>query len=236
MTANELNESLSSFVREILKPNGSEYAPDTIYYLCLSIQQYLNIHGKTNDIFHDKQYEKFTDHLNVINKKYLDSCTGSYSILARVREEHLWETKQLGVYSPQTLLNTLIYFNTKYFGIDTIDEHMQLSFLQFEKCSDENSDTLIYAPLTSVREAELYELHANRENVFRCPVTVHAFYLSKCPQSVNKSLNFYLQPEAGCPAAGNVWYSTTALPKKALEKMLNRIKIVKETAITCNNN
>ena len=33
----------------------------------------------------------------------------------RIEEEHLWEAKQLGAHSPQVLLNTLIYFNTKYF-------------------------------------------------------------------------------------------------------------------------
>ena len=35
MTANELNYSLCLFVKEVRKPNGAEYAPDTIYYLCL---------------------------------------------------------------------------------------------------------------------------------------------------------------------------------------------------------
>ena len=33
----------------------------------------------------------------------------------RIEEEHLWEAKQLGAHSPQVLLNTLIYFNTKFF-------------------------------------------------------------------------------------------------------------------------
>lgn len=35
MTADELNYSLCLFVKEVRKPNGSEYAPDTIYYLVL---------------------------------------------------------------------------------------------------------------------------------------------------------------------------------------------------------
>ena len=35
LTADELNYSLCLFVKEVRKPNGSEYAPDTIYYLCL---------------------------------------------------------------------------------------------------------------------------------------------------------------------------------------------------------
>lgn len=38
MTADELNYSLCLFVKEVRKPNGSEYAPDTIYYLVLGKQ------------------------------------------------------------------------------------------------------------------------------------------------------------------------------------------------------
>ena len=37
LTADELNYSLCLFVKEVRKPNGTEYAPDTIYYLCLGI-------------------------------------------------------------------------------------------------------------------------------------------------------------------------------------------------------
>lgn len=35
LTADELNYSMCLFVKEVRKPNGSEYAPDTIYYLVL---------------------------------------------------------------------------------------------------------------------------------------------------------------------------------------------------------
>lgn len=37
LTADELNYSLCLFVKEVRKPNGAEYAPDTIFYLCLGI-------------------------------------------------------------------------------------------------------------------------------------------------------------------------------------------------------
>lgn len=37
MTADELNYSLCLFVKEVRKPNGTEYAPDTIYYLVLGM-------------------------------------------------------------------------------------------------------------------------------------------------------------------------------------------------------
>ena len=36
-SADELNYSLCLFVKEVRKPNGEEYAPDSIYYLCLGM-------------------------------------------------------------------------------------------------------------------------------------------------------------------------------------------------------
>ena len=36
-TADELNVQLCQFVKEVRKPNGEEYAPDSIYYLCLGM-------------------------------------------------------------------------------------------------------------------------------------------------------------------------------------------------------
>lgn len=45
LTADELNYSLCMFVKEVRKPNGSEYAPDTIYYLVLGKSWSLSIKG-----------------------------------------------------------------------------------------------------------------------------------------------------------------------------------------------
>jgi len=39
---------------------------------------------------------------------------------------------------------------------------------------------------------------------------------------------FYLTPERSCVPDSPVWYSTGALNKESLEKMLNRVKMVKE--------
>lgn len=38
-TAAELNYGLAQFVKEITRPNGERYEPDSVYYLCLGIQQ-----------------------------------------------------------------------------------------------------------------------------------------------------------------------------------------------------
>lgn len=53
-------------------------------------------------------------------------CSGS--LWGRVEESFLWSSRQLGEHSPSVLLRSLVYLNTKYFGLRTVDQHMRLSF------------------------------------------------------------------------------------------------------------
>lgn len=39
LSSEELNVALSRFVREVCRPSGERYSPDSILYLCLGIQQ-----------------------------------------------------------------------------------------------------------------------------------------------------------------------------------------------------
>ncbi|KAH9643986.1 hypothetical protein HF086_004247 [Spodoptera exigua] len=78
------------------------------------IQQYLFENGRIDNIFTDPYYEKFTDCLDEVARKFSVLYNDS---LTRVEEEHLWESKQLGAHSPHVLLSTLMFFNTKHFNL-----------------------------------------------------------------------------------------------------------------------
>uniref|UniRef100_A0A182JRG5 TRASH domain-containing protein n=1 Tax=Anopheles christyi TaxID=43041 RepID=A0A182JRG5_9DIPT len=248
LTADELNYSLCLFVNEVRKPNGTEYAPDTIYYLVLGIQQYLFQNQRVENIFTDPYYERFTDCLDEVAKKFSMLYNDSQFIVTRVEEEHLWECKQLGAHSPHVLLSTLMFFNTKHFNLVSVEEHMELSFSHIMKhwkrtpqqgtksTATRNVLLRFYPPQSSLanntRKKKVYEQQENEENPLRCPVKLYEFYLSKCPESV-KTRNdvFYLQPERSCVPDSPVWYSTQPLSKEALTKMLHRVKMVKEINI-----
>jgi hypothetical protein len=47
LSTDELNFALCMFVREVRKPDGEEYAPDIVYYLCLgTMMQILKFKNK----------------------------------------------------------------------------------------------------------------------------------------------------------------------------------------------
>lgn len=81
LTASELNYCLCLFLKEVRKPNGSEYAPDTIYYLCLGIQQYIFENGRIDNIFTDMSFEQFTNTLNEVAKRFSELYNDTSNII-----------------------------------------------------------------------------------------------------------------------------------------------------------
>ncbi len=60
-------------------------------------------------------------------------------------------------------------------------------------------------------------------------LNVKVFYLFQSPESVkNRSDVFYLLPEKASVPSSPVWFSSQPLSPKVLDRMLNRIKMVKE--------
>ncbi|XP_059140867.1 zinc finger MYM-type protein 3-like [Physella acuta] len=251
-TTDELNFTLCMFIKEVRKPNGEEYSPDSIYYLCLGIQQYLYENGRIDNIFTDLYFEKFTDSLHETLKTLQPKVNSQGQMLCRIEEEHLWESKQLGAHSPFVLLNTLIYFHTKHFILKTAQEHMSLSFAQILKhwkkgvpvkgqaaSSGKNVSLRFYCLANGKKDGlaarknkegvPVYEVTENFENPLRCPVKLYEFFLSKCPESIkNRNDIFYPIPERSCVPDSPVWYSTQSVDIHTMDKMLTRVLLVRE--------
>uniref|UniRef100_A0A8C5NXU9 Zinc finger, MYM-type 4 n=1 Tax=Jaculus jaculus TaxID=51337 RepID=A0A8C5NXU9_JACJA len=222
----ELSLGLCQFIQEVRRPNGEKYDPDSILYLCLGIQQMT-------------LYSFFPSYLGYM--------------FSRIEEEHLWECKQLGAYSPIVLLNTLLFFNTKYFQLKNVTEHLKLSFAHVMrrtrtlKYSSKMTYLRFFPPLQK-QESEPdkltigkrkrneddevpmgVEMAENTDNPLRCPVRLYEFYLSKCSESVKQRNDvFYLQPERSCVPNSPMWYSTFPIDPGTLDTMLTRILMVRE--------
>jgi len=252
LRADELNYTLCMFVKEVKKPNGEPYASDSIFYLTLGIQECLFENGRIDNIFTDNYYDAFTTALHEVIKNFKLPTNELGYFVTRIEEEHLWEAKQLGAHSPQVLLNTLIYFNVKYFMLKTIEEHKKLSFTHIMKhykkggtatpvtrnspapVNPGEKQTLLlryYPPADRGKhqERKCYEQHEIPDQT-RCPVKLYEFYLSKCPDSVRtRNDMYYLLPERSCVPDSPVWFSgSQELPQHQIDKMLQRILMVRE--------
>ncbi|XP_042648042.1 zinc finger MYM-type protein 2 isoform X2 [Tyto alba] len=250
-TSAELNYGLTHFVNEIRRPNGENYAPDSIYYLCLGIQEYLYGSNRKDNIFIDPIYQTFEQELNKILRSWQPSILPDGSIFSRVEEDYLWRIKQLGSHSPVALLNTLFYFNTKYFGLKTVEQHLRLSFgtvfRQWKKnpltleskaclryqvsslCRADSEDKITTGKRKHEDDEPVFEQIENTSDPARCPVKIFECYLSKSPQNLNQRTDmFYLQPECSVSAESPIWYTATSLDRNTLENMLVRVLLVKD--------
>ncbi|XP_041668209.1 zinc finger MYM-type protein 4 isoform X2 [Cheilinus undulatus] len=247
----ELSFALSRFIKEVRRPNGEKYSPDSIFYLCLGIQQYLFMKGRIENIFTDELYSQFAAEISAMLQLWKPKLLPDGRIYpSRVAESYLWECKQLGAYSPIVLLNTLLFFCTKNFRFNTLAQHQSLSFTNFFRCSGsyhkegtvhylrhQRSSTATASKEDKERarkrkpdeeERDLCMLE-NAPNPLRCPVRIYEFYLSRCPESVKRRADvFYLQPEQNVHTNSPYWYTSQPLEGTTLQSMLIRILAVRE--------
>ncbi|CAL8082751.1 unnamed protein product [Calicophoron daubneyi] len=236
MSEKDLNLTLSQFVREVRKPNNECYVADSIFYLCLGIQEYLNENGCTVNIFGGPTFADFSKALDNILANFQPRISPEGLLICRIEEEHLWEAQQLGEHTPEILLFTMLYFNTKHFGLRLGSAHRQLSFSQFrisEEPDESNAAILCHLPGTifggSAGETTTLRLSMNYDYPERCPVHLFKTYLTRCPPNLQSSGSvFYLVPNYPHDPNSDVWYSPTPMDSSELQVILNRIKMVKE--------
>uniref|UniRef100_A0A3Q0T4R4 Glutamine rich 1 n=1 Tax=Amphilophus citrinellus TaxID=61819 RepID=A0A3Q0T4R4_AMPCI len=239
----ELCMGLSLMTAEARGLEGETYEADVLYYVFLCIQKYMFDNGRVDDIFSDQYYTRFAQSLHQILEPWRPSVHPlGYVIPSHVTEEMLWECKQLGAHSPSTLLTTLMFFNTKYFHLKTVDQHLKVAFskvLRHTRKSPNNpkdkSTSIRYLKSTErfigqkVTDDMYSEQLEDPENPLRCPIKLYDFYLFKCPQSAKgRNDTFYLTPEPVVAPNSPIWYSTQPIPKEQLEQMLARILAVRE--------
>ncbi|XP_053575161.1 transcriptional regulator QRICH1 [Bombina bombina] len=190
----ELNYGLCLMSREARKHDGSPYDADMLFYLFLCMQKYMFDNNRIDNIFADLYYSKFLENLHEILKGWCPRVNPfGYLISSCIAEEMLWDCKQLGAHSPTTLLFTLMYFNTKYFVLKTVEQHSQLAFSKITKQTRKNPGIgkdknctirflRLYGQVQSgfkVTEETYVEQLENPDNPLQCPIKLYDFYRFK---------------------------------------------------------
>ncbi|XP_028832681.1 zinc finger MYM-type protein 4 isoform X2 [Denticeps clupeoides] len=254
--SSELSNSLYHFVREVKQPDGHQYTADRIFCFCLGIQKYLIDNDRNENIFTDSIFIKFATEITRMLRNWTRTVESHVLLQSCVEEDYLWQCKLLGTYSPLILLNTLLFFATKFFQFTTLCQHQHLAFAGISHCyrnTPTGKITYLRFSLASKRmdQTELPELPAgddneedfedlempeNTENPLHCPIRLYEFYLSKCPKSVrNRRDVFYLQPEHDCDPSSPLWYSNEPLDSATLESLLARILTVRQVNLNTDN-
>lgn len=215
-----MNARLVDFVRQVRKPNGQPYRPDVLLYFVYGLQLDLTDAKREEKLLMDPSLTGFQAELDTRLEPHHEALVTAIneergaSFASCLREAHLWECQQLGVHTPFALVFTMLYFNTKYFRLYTVEQHEQLSFARIHRVnrravavassnqgSSQNSTPLVkrhkvsclqLVPLAlrdppsspQVRIKKPLDQPQNLDRPTECPIKHYTFYLSKCPESV----------------------------------------------------
>jgi len=227
----QLNYWLSRFILEVRKkPQGKkkgdagiEFPPNTLYHICCGLQRYLRCNGKPDtDFANDTALAEFKSSLDAEMKRLQSLGIGSQQkqaeTLTQEDVEIFWEKKLLGDATPQSLLDTIVFFNGFYFALRSGQEHRQLRYQPAQIKVVENPGErpyLIYREDLSKnrpggikgrrKKPKVVIQHANLEQPERCFVRLFKLYNSLCPKDRPADC-FYLQPSK--EPNDRCWYST----------------------------
>ena len=128
----ELGKLLAHFLLNVRKQNGDEYEPDTLTGMLRSFDRSLREKGKQYSILTVRQSTKAREALSCKRKQLRRSGKGQKPNkaqgLSETQIQKLWDEKQLGCHTPQSLVRTVWFYNTLFFGWRARDEHHQVKF------------------------------------------------------------------------------------------------------------
>ena len=162
-------------------------------------------------------------------------------VISRDEESILWEKGALSVDTPNSLLNTVFYYNGLKFVLRGGDEHRSLKISQLVFKSVPNPDkpsetirTVEYTEFGSKnRSGSSKQLNIRNKSVLRysrpdlrerCHVYLLELYMSKLPKEAFVKDNFYCKPKSDTPSDGSVpWYINLPVGHNLLDRKLKEI-------------
>ena len=140
----DINKWLSKFMIETRRQDGNPYPPRTLYMLAVGILRHFRENGVHHN-FLDESNSNFYDFRKAMSARMAELTNQGVGTNAKQAEpisseteSKLWEKGLLGNNSAKSLLNTVFFYNCKFFGLRAVDEHRQLNVDQVHLSSDQD--------------------------------------------------------------------------------------------------
>lgn len=203
----ELCTLLCKFFVGVRKSDGSQYEPTSLRGFLGSFDRQLKRFRYGYSLHTSIEFAQLQDVLKSKQKELKRSGLGNAPKKAEpVTEgdiERFWKARQFGIHTPDSIINTLWFYNTIHFGLRGSDEHRDMCWGDINLCTDSNGQE--YLDFTerqtktrtgaNPRDVRCVKpkMWSNIENPERCPVTVYKQYALLRPTDFCKSEDpFYI--------------------------------------------
>ena len=233
--------AMCTFLAEVRKLDGTDYAGCTLYHLIVSIQKHLNVNGKNWKLVEGGMFPQVRTVLNNLMKERASLNIGLVKRRAEMIdseiEEKLWSSGVLGESNPDQLWTTVLFLIGLNIGLRAGDEHYALrretlavpSQLQFKR-NGKGVRCLVYTEdsMTKTNDGGLASMRKERkvvwvypsDNPVQCPVRITDKYISLLPpvKETSKKANFYLRSLEKLTSAQ--WYGESVVGLNTLKKYM----------------
>ena len=230
----ELNTILERFYAEVCKKDGSDYEPESLGVMQASLDRYLKERNYSTSIVRGGEF--YTSNLALKGKatQLRESGKGSRpnasKPLTAAEEEELWQSGKLGSSNPESLLHTVWYLTTQYFGFRGCQEHNSAEIPDFQLSKDENGTEFLEfndsrpsktrpGGVRVKRRAQRPRMYANDSP--RCPVAIFKEYLARRPPELQNNGPLYLavinNPKS------SVWYKKLKMGQNRIGQIMKKI-------------
>ncbi|XP_067657120.1 transcriptional regulator QRICH1-like isoform X4 [Haliotis asinina] len=188
----DLNELLLAYFKEGKKRAGGDLTACTLNNVQKHLHMYLRHGGYPYSIVKDRPFQSSRDFLKKKLNVGRKIVAPKHSPVNDDDIEIMFQTGQLGIQSPESLIHTLWFLNSKYFGIRRPAEHYNLKWGHIQlKVNDEGMEYL-ERPINASFSLKIF---AKPHTPNRCFVNFYKQYHQLRPKlAMDKESAFYLKP------------------------------------------
>ena len=236
----ELGPILCKFFVSVRKCDGTNYEPVSLRAFLGSFERHLRNKNYGHSVIHGIEFVKVREVLQAKMKELKSEGRGNKPQRAEPitdnEIEQLWETNQLGSSSPESIFNTLWFFNTVSFGLRGSDEHRDMCWGDVKLFADESGhEYLEFAERqTKTRQGSnprdvrtvKPKMWANLTEPDKCPVNIYKLYASKRPVDYSNPTDpFYISTHTNQNAmkAGDQWFKRQPIGQNKLTSTMKRM-------------
>jgi hypothetical protein len=239
LSPKELDGYLSKNFVSVRTPKGLEYEPTSLRSMLGSFERILKRHKYGYSLITGVEFALTRSAMKAKQKDLKSQGKGNKPMKAQPLTDadidKLYETGQLGTDNPSSLINTLWFNNTLYFGMrGGATEQHALEWADVTLHSDPDCEYLEYnerttktrtgADTTNTRACPP-RMYATPDNPDRCPVNVYKAYAEHRPEMPTLDAPFYLSvvTHDRHPSPTDRWFLRIAMGVNKLCKLMSKM-------------